>query len=246
MKISLITILTTVCLFAAMLPTDRALAAGGRGTGTAKVLVVHAVPGYVIAAFEGAHTGPPDATDPGLALLESTTPAAIDSRITELFVPVGIVTAMWLWEQHAGYSFLGNLEPSDNPDPIEIDATAVVSRHAPVPEEPASSTAAVYEPPPPPSEHTTKVLVPDAQPGQVITAFEGTYVPETDGADPGIASLESTIPVPPDGKPAELFVPVGIASSIWVWDEQTGYQFLGNVIPGEKSQPIELSATGTQ
>lgn len=219
--------------------------AGGRWT--AKVLVLGGMPNHVIAAFQGAHTGAPDATDPGTAPLESTTPVALDAKVTELFVPAGIVSAIWIWDKNTGYHFLGNVSPDDSLDAIKLDAEQALARQSlPLtPDESAPSASPETTPPispAPESEQTTKILVPNAIPGQVIAAFQGAHTDE-EGTDPGIIPLESTIPVARDGKVTELFVPVGIASSIWIWDESNGYRFLGNVLPGERSQPVELDAS---
>ena len=234
------TVIVAIALAAALLTTSTAFAKNGW---TAKVLVLNAPPGFVVAVFQGSYSGLPDSLDPGTATVRSTTHIARDAKATELFVPVGTASAVWIWDEDSGYHFLSNVAPGDSVGPIIIDATQALAGlkvgfqvHTP----PASPA---FSPPPAASEQTTKILVPNAAPGQVITAFQGAYTPGPQGNDPGSAPLESTIPVAADGKVPELFVPTGIASSVWIWDEQTGYHFLRNVTPGEKSQPIELDAT---
>jgi hypothetical protein len=240
MRLRVATVIVAVALAAAWLTTSITFADRG---GTAKVLVLNAPPGYVVAVFQGMFTGLPDSSDPGTATVRSTTPTALNSRATEMFVPVGMPSAVWIWDEGSGFHFLANVDPSDSVGPIQLDATGVLTEAKIRPQEPAPTTSAAFTPSPAASEQTTKILVPNAAPGQVITAFQGEYTPGPQGNDPGSASLESTIPVAADGKVTELFVPTGIPSSVWIWDEQTGYHFLRNVTPGNKSQPIQLDAT---
>ena len=234
------TVIVAIALAAALLTTSTTFADKG---GTAKVLVLNAPPGYVVAVFQGIFTGLPDSSDPGTATVRSTTPTALSGKATEMFVPVGMPSAVWVWDEGSGFHFLANVDPSDSVGPIKLEATQALAGHKIRPQEQTPTTSPTFTSPPAASEQTAKILVPNAAPGQVITAFQGAYTPGPQGNDPGSAPLESTIPVAADGKVPELFVPTGIASSVWIWDEQTGYHFLRNVTPGEKSQPIELDAT---
>ena len=223
--------------------------ADAEGRWTAKVLVVDGMAGHVIAAFRGAYEGPEDASDPGIAPLESTTPVSVDSRLTELFVPVGMSSAIWIWDDNTGYHFLGNVTPDGSLDPIRLDASRAAVGYRPASlavQERASSASSVTEPSPPRSEHTTKVVVGNAAPGQIIAVFQGAQASELQAADPGIAQLESTTPVATGSLVTELFVPVGMASTVWIWDETSGYRLLGTVEPGSRSQPIHLDATQTR
>jgi hypothetical protein len=213
---------------------------------SAKVLVLHGAPGDVVVAFQGAYVGAPQPADPGVAPLESTTPVARDGKPTELFVPIGMTSALWIWDQDSGYHLLGNVTPGENPDPIEVDASLVSAQADRPSNQPVSSAPADPQPPLPRNEHTTKVLVHNGLSGQVVSVFEGPYASEDSmGAmDPGISSLLSTMPVARDGKPTELFVPVGKSSSVWIWEESKGYRFLGNVNPGQRAFPIHLDTSG--
>jgi len=93
---------------------------------------------------------------------------------------------------------------------------------------------------------TTKILIVNAQPGQVIDAFQGAWgfdpVATMDRNTTGHDLLESTTPAA-TGEPTELFVPVGKVSAIWVWDEKNGYRFLSNVSPADSDSVRTLDAS---
>jgi hypothetical protein len=81
---------------------------------------------------------------------------------------------------------------------------------------------------------TTKVLIADLQPGEIVTAYVGSFGP---GFDPSGATPNSATPAALDGKPVEVFVDVGKATSLYVTDPSGATRFLGVVAPARSDLP---------
>jgi hypothetical protein len=79
---------------------------------------------------------------------------------------------------------------------------------------------------------TTPITVVNATPSMVISAFAGT----------GTGNLESATPGAADGKPLQIFVPVGAQTSIYAWDSNGGYRLLGTVAPANSDDKTTLDA----
>jgi hypothetical protein len=86
--------------------------------GTDKVLVEGLQPGWTVAAYEGALP----AINPGGMQLESATPAPIDGKVLELFVPVGKTSTIYLINPQGQYLYLGQVAPQSAFDNISFSA----------------------------------------------------------------------------------------------------------------------------
>jgi len=79
---------------------------------------------------------------------------------------------------------------------------------------------------------TVPITVVNATPSMVISAFQGE----------GTGNLMSATAAPLDGKPLQIFVPVGAQTSIYAWDETNGYRLLGTVNPASSDDLSTLDA----
>ena len=98
--------------------------------------------------------------------------------------------------------------------------------------------------------HTAKVWIYNAQPGDVIAAFQFAFsgdatrdVGNDHNASPEGSLLESTTVVPANGQ-LEVFVPILMPSVIYSWSESKGYRFLGQIAPSDSDAKPMLDAAG--
>jgi hypothetical protein len=92
----------------------------------------------------------------------------------------------------------------------------------------------------------TRIVITNVQPAQVVTVFASDYAFDPLSAsdrDPSQDLLVSTSLGAVDGNRIELSVPVGKVGNVWLWDEQRGYRFLGNVSPDDNAAQIVLDAS---
>jgi hypothetical protein len=106
------------------------------------------------------------------------------------------------------------------------------------PTRPAQSAAETAEPAKPtPTQHTDKVIVNNLTPPNIVAAFEGSADPS--GAMPS-GVFESA--VRGAGAAIEIFVPVGITSTLYIFTP-TGYHFLQEVNPTGSTPSIQVDAS---
>jgi hypothetical protein len=94
-----------------------------RESGTVKILLTNPRPNEIYSVFQGWDVLDPyavfDREPNGGSLLESVTPAS-PTGLTEIFVPVGMTSAVWGWTEKSGYRFIGNVSPSDSDNVITL------------------------------------------------------------------------------------------------------------------------------
>ncbi len=112
-------------------------------------------------------------------------------------------------------------QPTSAATGAEETATMVAKREAPKP------------------EGTDKVLIVGAAAPDVISAFLGAAEPNGN-LPSGI--FEGAVTAPPGGSPVEMFVPVGMQSSIYLFGP-TGYHFLQTVNPTGSEPNITIDAS---
>ena len=84
---------------------------------------------------------------------------------------------------------------------------------------------------------TAPITVVNTTPSMVISAFAGAGT----ASEPSW-NLESAAAAPLDGKPLQIFVPVGAQTSIYAWDPTNGYRLLGMVNPASSDDRPTLDA----
>jgi hypothetical protein len=87
---------------------------------------------------------------------------------------------------------------------------------------------------------TNKVAITGGDPTGIISVWQASG-PAADSAGQPIGNMESTTRVSPTGL-TEVFVPLGMASNVFLWSASKGYTFLGTVAPSAAGGPITLAA----
>jgi hypothetical protein len=85
---------------------------------------------------------------------------------------------------------------------------------------------------------TTPITINSTHPGLMIAAFQGTGMNPM-GSPAG--TFEGVSLVPSDGKPLGIFVPVGMVTSIYGFDNE-GYWLLGAVTPASSTDTSTINA----
>ncbi len=86
-----------------------------------KVVVTGGSPDGIISAWAASGPSAADSSGQPIGTMESTTRVS-PSGATELFVPNGMASNIFLWTPSGGYTFLGSVAPSSSGGPITLAA----------------------------------------------------------------------------------------------------------------------------
>jgi hypothetical protein len=88
---------------------------------------------------------------------------------------------------------------------------------------------------------TNKVAIAGGEPGGIISVWLAAGGPAADSAGQPIGTMESATRIDASGM-TEVFVPLGMASNVFLWSPTRGYTLLGTVVPATSGAPITLAA----
>jgi hypothetical protein len=88
---------------------------------------------------------------------------------------------------------------------------------------------------------TNKVVIMGGPSDGIISVFQASGPTAADSSGQPIGTMESTTKISPTGL-TEIFVPLGMASNVFLWDSSKGYTLLGTVAPSASGGPVTLAA----
>ncbi len=96
-------------------------AAVGPEQPTTRVIVVGGPPDAIISVSQAAGAAAPESSGAPTGLVESVTTVSPTGQ-TEVFVPVGTKSNVFIWSPSKGYTFLGSVAPDAAGAPVTLNA----------------------------------------------------------------------------------------------------------------------------
>ncbi len=117
--LSLVAIVAVVAVVAGM--SIQPVSAANVNVDVGKVLVTGGTPGTYISVWQAAGALAADSSGQPIGLMESVTPISPNGQ-TEVFVPWGQASNVFIWNPSKGYTFLQTVSPNDRGAVITIAA----------------------------------------------------------------------------------------------------------------------------
>jgi hypothetical protein len=119
--LSAMSLLGLVVVVALLAPVVQPAAASNVDVNVGKVLVLGGTPGTYISIWRASGGVPADSAGQPIGNMESVTPVS-SSGETEVFVPWGQASNVFIWNPSKGYTFLQTVAPNDRGDVVTLTA----------------------------------------------------------------------------------------------------------------------------